>query len=53
MSTAHRIAVAGVGCSVPNPTWSGSCIDAGGVSRGPALRFYQMRAFCDALSEGP
>jgi hypothetical protein len=46
-------AVGVVGCAAPNPAGSSTCTDAGGVSRAPALRFYQVRAFCDALSEGP
>ena len=47
-------AVGVTGCSVPNPSISSTCIDGGAVSRdSPTIFFYQVRAFCDELSEGP
>ena len=47
-------AVPVVGCATPSPASGSSCTDVGGVSRGvPTIFFYQVRAFCDPLAEGP
>jgi hypothetical protein len=41
-------------CSAPAPAPGNACTDFGAVSRGaPTVFFYQVRASCDALSEGP
>ena len=41
-------------CAIPSPTLVPACTDAGAVSRGaPGVSFYQVRAHCDALTEGP
>jgi hypothetical protein len=42
------------GCSAPAPAPGNACTDFGAISRGaPTVFFYQVRAACDALSEGP
>ena len=41
------------GCSVPDPAPAATCTDASGVTRAPETFYYQVRSFCNALSEGP
>ena len=42
------------GCAVPTPAAGVTCTDVGAVSRDPSRPFfYQVRAYCDAVTEGP
>jgi hypothetical protein len=55
LNTASQPPAMGVtGCSAPAPAPSNACTDLGAVSRdAPAVFYYQVRASCDAASEGP
>ena len=47
-------AVPVLACAAPSPTVVARCTDVGAVPRGaPGSFFYQVRAFCNATTEGP